>query len=246
MYNLTDDQKKQAKWLVENVKAGNLDENFQIWWVKTLEKSYPEAGFTDYKGTKDELDNVDLTQGSLKALSANNLLLYQVTSLSPLEAWDCTLTGNIYVAVDSGFNSPDSSFIDYLTPPLANPSGFDEELARRCFPILTTGGSNPDSWDTAVRNAGVVLEERLHIIGSITDPTKIGRDLVNAVFGRNGTLASKFLVDPEREGYRELYCGIVGAFRNPSAHRFIDHSPEEGGALLVFVNLLLKKLENLR
>jgi len=45
MYNLTDDQKKQAKWLVENVKAGNLDENFQIWWVKTSEKSYPEAGF---------------------------------------------------------------------------------------------------------------------------------------------------------------------------------------------------------
>jgi hypothetical protein len=69
---------------------------------------------------------------------------------------------------------------------------------------------------------------------------------VNVIFGKTGTLASKFTVDAEREGYRELYSGIVGAFRNPSAHRLIDPSPEEGGAFIVFVNLLLKKLEDLR
>ena len=150
-----------------------------------------------------------------------------------------------YKAVDNDFNSPDTSFINYLNP-LANPSGFDEELADRCFPILATGGSNPKSWDTAVRNAGVVLEARLHNVGAISDPSQIGRNLVNAIFGKTGTLASKFTVDAEREGYRELYSGIVGAFRNPSAHRLIDPSPEEGGAFIVFVNLLLKKLEDLR
>lgn len=40
--------------------------------------------------------------------------------------------------------------------------------------------------------------------------------------------------------------GIVGVFRNPCAHRLIDPSPEEGGAVIVFVNLLIKKLEILR
>jgi hypothetical protein len=212
----------------------------------------------NYRGQEKEFQNLGITKGNIYALRENKLLFFQVIQpyqdgsmvgfkiqLPKPEIWNCTLTDEIYKAVDNDFNSPDTSFIDYLTP-LANPSGFDKELARRCFPILTTGGSNPDSWDTAVRNAGVVLEERLHIIGSITDQTKIGRDLVNAVFGKNGTLASKFSVDPEREGYRELYSGIVGAFRNPSAHRFIDHSPEEGGALILFVNLLLKKLEDLR
>jgi hypothetical protein len=244
MYNLTDGQKEIAKWLVKNVKAGNLNENFEICWVVIPGESSLQAGFTDYRGSED-LSKIDLTQGSLIALSVNNLLLYQVKGSEQFGTWECTLTGDIYTAVDNDFNSPDTSFIKYLTP-LSNPSGFDKELARRCFPILTTGANNPDSWDTAVRNAGVVLEERLHTIGSITDQTKIGRDLVNAVFGKNGTLASKFSVDPEREGYRELYSGIVGAFRNPSAHRFMDHSPEEGGAFIVFVNLLLKKLEDLR
>jgi Protein of unknown function (Hypoth_ymh) len=53
-------------------------------------------------------------------------------------------------------------------------------------------------------------------------------------------------VASERQGYRDLYAGIVGAFRNPSAHRLVDPSPEEGGAFIVFVNLLLSKLEALR
>ena len=83
-------------------------------------------------------------------------------------------------------------------------------------------------------------------MGSITDPNRTGRDLVNDVFGDRGTLTSKFPIQSERIGYRELYSGIVGAFRNPSAHRFIDPLPEEGGAFIVFVNLLLKKLEELR
>ncbi|MEQ8961337.1 MAG: TIGR02391 family protein [Coleofasciculus sp. C2-GNP5-27] len=53
------------------------------------------------------------------------------------------------------------------------------------------------------------------------------------------------------KNYNLLQCsgqhaGIVGAFRNPSAHRLVDPTPEEGGAFIVFVNLLLKKLEDLR
>jgi hypothetical protein len=53
-------------------------------------------------------------------------------------------------------------------------------------------------------------------------------------------------VDSERQGYRDLYSGIVGAIRNPFGHRLIDPGPQDAGATLVFINLLLKMLEDLR
>ena len=258
MYNLTDTQKNVAKWLVQSVRVGHLDEAFRIIDSGTMTiQGDLQFLLSDYRGIKKELYDIGITKGSLQALVENNLLLCRVTQeeipMSPFhdiqsyrkETWDCTLTGSIYTAVDNDFNSPDTSFIDYLIP-LANPSGFDEALTKRCFPILATGGSDPILWDSAVRTAGVILEERLRDVGSITKPNRTGRDLVNDVFGDKGTLTSKFPIASERLGYRELYSGIVGTFRNPSAHRFIDPSPEEGGAFIVFVNLLLKKLEDLR
>ena len=64
--------------------------------------------------------------------------------------------------------------------------------------------------------------------------------------GRSGTLAGSFSHDAERQGYRDLYAGVVGAFRNPYAHRLTHPTPEDGGAFIVFVNLLLKMLKDLR
>jgi len=92
----------------------------------------------------------------------------------------------------------------------------------------------------------VILEERLRDVGGVSDPGRVGRELVNDLFGQSGTLAAKFSNDSERQGYRDLYAGVVGAFRNPYAHRLVDPIPEDGGAFVVFVNLLLKKLEDLR
>lgn len=253
MYNLTDNQKKVAKWLVKNVRDGKLNEEFHIQWAVIPTEGEHQFWILNYRGTEQELKDIGITKGSLNALVKDNLLQTERSDSKTLEdirlihpeTWYCTLTGDIYTAVDNDFNSPDTSFINYLTP-LSNPSGFDEALTKRCFPILATGGSDPILWDSAVRTAGVILEERLHDVGAISDPSQVGRSLVNTIFGKTGTLASKFAVDAEREGYRELYSGIVGAFRNPSAHRLVDPSPEEGGAFIIFVNLLLKKLEDLR
>ncbi|WP_201324166.1 TIGR02391 family protein [Pseudanabaena sp. lw0831] len=256
---MTDSQKKIAKWLVQSVRTGLLDEEFTIEWHPTAKKGLPKAKLSGYRGTEEELQSTSITLSSMQALISNKLIIYSTLQLSRRSYVDYTcstqprlnqinkynLTGNIYTAVDNDFNSPDTSFVDYLTP-LSNPSDFDEALTKRCFPILATGGSDPILWDSAVRTAGVILEERLHDVGAISDPSQVGRSLVNAIFGKTGTLASKFAVDAEREGYRELYSGIVGTFRNLSAHRLIDPSPEEGGAFIIFVNLLLKKLEDLR
>lgn len=143
------------------------------------------------------------------------------------------------------FAAPDTSFVKHLSP-LADLTNFDDALKERCLPMLGAGAADPMLWDSAVRTAGVVLEERLRDVGKISDPNIIGRDLVNRIFGQTGTLAKKFVTPAERDGYRDLFAGVVGIIRNPSAHRLVDPTPEEGGATLAFVNLLLRKLELLR
>ena len=89
MYNLTDNQKKLAKWLVKNVKEGNLDEEFKIELrpanFKTPEEldtlfainSLPpdmEVDLLTYRGTKTDYQNIHMTQASLQALVNNDLL----------------------------------------------------------------------------------------------------------------------------------------------------------------------------
>ena len=111
---------------------------------------------------------------------------------------------------------------------------------------MSAGSTDPRLWDSAFRTAVVILEERLRNVGQVSDHSRIGRDLVNDVFGKQGTLSSKFSIDAERQGYRDLFAGCVGVFRNRYAHRLIDPKPEDGGAFIVFVNLLLKMLEDLR
>ena len=248
MYNLTYGQKKLAEWLVNNVRKETINEDFLMYWEYTG-LSPVLVNLSSYKGLQKELQTI--TQHSVKVLAENKLLIYKVQSkyarsfVGSYEIWDCALTPDIYNALDNNFVVTATSFSDYLTP-LTTSSCFDDELTGRCFPILATGGSDPMLWDSAVRTAGVILEERLRDVGNISDPNQTGQSLVSKVFGNNGTLASKFSVPSEQNGYRDLYAGIVGAFRNPSAHRLVDPSPEEGGAFIVFVNLLLKKLEDLR
>jgi len=239
-YNLTDTQKQLLQEIIENVKSGEIGEEFQIMKSRIENRDvYSLMG-----NSRIILDHA--TKTGLTALEKNELLLCISKNDSLIQKY--SLTGEAYIAVQTNFNDPDTSFIQYLTP-MANIDGldgFDEGLKKRCLPILAAGGSDPALWDSAVRTAGVILEERLRDVGSISDHSLTGQGLVNALFNKNGTLVSKFTVDAERQGYRDLYAGIVGTFRNPSAHKLIDPSPEDGGALIVFVNLLLKKLEELR
>ena len=129
--------------------------------------------------------------------------------------------------------------------PLSDTSNLDLELNERSVPPLRTGSSNPKMWDTSFRTAVVILEERLRDVGGIAVPESIGRGLVNDVVAVNGTLADRFS-GSESEGYRDLYAGIVGVFRNVYGHRVVDPTPEDAGAFIVFVNLLLERLEVLR
>jgi Protein of unknown function (Hypoth_ymh) len=247
MYNLTEPQKDLLRSFVRDIREGRLPEEFYLFW-DIEDRPYlhwaGSDGFASYEG---------ITRGKVDALVAEKLIHchieYEVShskfGSSVREdrherSRRISITGSGYKAVDSDFDAPDTSFVKHLIP-LADVSQLDSDLRTRCLPILGAGPADPKLWDSAVRTAGVVLEERLRIVGQIRDHS-VGRDLVNKVFGKGGTLAKEFDSDSERDGWRDLFAGVVGAFRNPSAHRLIDPNPHEGGPFIVFVNLLLTHL----
>jgi hypothetical protein len=248
MYNLTDSQRDLLRWLVQQVRDGKLKEEFNISWLDSVKVFI--SGFAG--GASVKIPN--LSKGALDALVAAGLILCEIkyrtsTGYAGINQQEsgrrCTLLGAAYKAVDSNFDSFDTTFINYLTP-LVDITNLDAELKQRCLPILGAGSTDPKLWDSVVRTAGVILEERLRDVGKVADASRIGRDLVNDVFGEKGTLSARFPNNSERLGYRDIYAGIVGVFRNPYAHRLVDPTPDDGGAFVVFVNLLLKLLEDLR
>jgi hypothetical protein len=247
MYNLTSSQKFLLRWFVKQVNQGHLPEEFIVSWTM--------HGSSIARYTGEEL-LPEIAKGAIQILQKEGLIWCEIVpthtrfvhgtlSVTDGNTLQCTLTNKAYEAVDTNFNSPDTYFVNHITQQ-ADITNIDKELKERCLPILGDGSVDPKMWDTAVNNACRVLENRLRDVGGISDANCVGLALVNKIFKNDGTLASKFSVDAERQGYRDLYAGIIGVFRNPSAHRFVDLTPEEGGAFIVFINLLLKKLDDLR
>ena len=120
MYNLNDSQKKIVKWLVQNVREKKLDEEFHIQWSFTPFDELMPVCLSNYRGTEQELQNIGISKGCINALAVHKLLLYQVIQsaqdgsyinseikLPRPEIWNCTLTSNIYKAVDNDFENPD-------------------------------------------------------------------------------------------------------------------------------------------
>ena len=250
MYNLTDSQKDLLRWLVGEIRDGRMPEEFYVFWDIDGDAHFHWNGSEGFRECQ------RITRAKLDALEAEHLIRCQIEYSVSHSTFGSSvredrheqnrtvsITAEGYKAVDTDFDAPDTSFVRHLTP-LADVSELDAKLKTRCLPNLGAGPSDPKLLDSAVRTAGVILEERLRSIGGITGES-VGRDLVNKVFGKNGTLAKEFDSESEREGYRDLFAGIVGAFRNPSGHRLVDPNPHDGGAYIVFVNLLLSHLERL-
>lgn len=150
-------------------------------------------------------------------------------------------------AADSAdFSTPDLSAIPRLIP-LTEVKHLDPELWERCRFSLSAGGDDPKAWDKAVRTATVVLEERLRKLGKTEAINRdaTGEGIVNIIFaGKNPVLSGK-LDEKQLKAYRDLYAGMMAVFRNRYAHRIIDPSPEVGGAIITFIDLLLKTLEDI-
>ncbi len=248
-YGLTGGQQELARWMVGAVREGRMREEFLVSWISSAGVVMDVGG-----------EHHEITKGALDALEAAGLIVAEAnieTKTSTVgrknpkikqrqreSSRRCTLTGEAFAAVDSDFDAPDTGFVRHLTP-LAEETNLDPELKQRCLPMLGAGAADPALWDSAARVALVVLEERIRSVAGIADPNRSGRDLVNDVFGGKGMLADRFENQSERNGYRDLYAGVVGVFRNRYAHRLVDPTPEDGGALIVFVNLLLKMTDDL-
>ncbi len=153
MYNLTPNQKALLCSIVEKVRAKQMPEEFKFIWGA-------EGGFLHYQGASAFYPAPDVTEGALDVLAANDLLHIRTKPDDKFGTRYCTLTGKAYEAVDSNFAAPDVSFVRHLTP-LADITALDTELKHRCLPILGAGAADPKLWDSAVRTAGVILEERL-------------------------------------------------------------------------------------
>lgn len=231
--NLTETQKNLLRWLVEQVRSGMLnEEEIRFTW------SFNRTSLVGYKGNVPEVKTT-----TLDALQSSGCLL---CNKSFQHQYKCALTSRAYEAVASNFGAPNLSAIPHLTP-LTEVKHLDSELWNRCRISLSAGGDDPKAWDEAVRTATVVLEERLRKLGktNLINPDATGESIVNIIFaGKNPVLSGK-LDDKQLKAYRDLYAGMMAVFRNPYAHRIIDPSPEVGGAIITFINLLLKTLNDI-
>jgi hypothetical protein len=232
---LTENQKNLLRWIVKEVRAGNLKED-SIWYITTL----TDCGWVDYKGS-DSWPPVKFS--TFDILEKYDYVIWQQKSQNQYKG---ALTGKAYETVDSNFDEPDRSAIPHLIP-LTEVEHLDSELWERVRFSVSAGGDNPKAWDTAIRNATVVLEDRMRKLGNIDNINQkaTGNGIVNLIFGSNKSLQKDKLPSEELEAYRDLYSGTMKLFRNRYAHRFIDPKPEEGGEIIVFINLLLKMLDNL-
>jgi hypothetical protein len=105
-YNLTDNQKDVARWLVYQISNGDLKEEFQIFWG---------FGGSSIPGFKGEV-HPGMTQGSLDALASAGILICTPDFGNPMDGHKtevgrrCILLGRAYEAVESDFVSrPDQS-----------------------------------------------------------------------------------------------------------------------------------------
>lgn len=104
-YNLTENQKDFARFLVEQVQAGNLPETFHV------EELVPgQLQLSDSKpilGMARKRRSFKATIGALDALAAVNMIVQDSIQDSGFgRSRICTLTGLIYTAVASNFAEP--------------------------------------------------------------------------------------------------------------------------------------------
>ncbi|MEG3439979.1 hypothetical protein V0288_22820 [Pannus brasiliensis CCIBt3594] len=104
--SLTETQKNVLRWLVEEVGAGNLDEE-QIWCIW----SHSGVNLVGYKGS---VQIPDVKTTTLDALEKNN---YISCDRKRSGEYRFALTGEAYKAVESNFAEPDRSANYYLNSP---------------------------------------------------------------------------------------------------------------------------------
>jgi len=108
---------------------------------------------------------------------------------------------------------------------------YDSELKKR---LLRLGAPH---LDTLIREAGVVLEDRLRLVTGPSD--LVGVKLVDDVFdfGNKKLIYSQHI--GEQEGVKMLYRGAMQFIRNPPMHKLVEYPIEKAKLLLRLIDSLL-------
>ncbi len=117
----------------------------------------------------------------------------------------------------------------------------DPELKSRCSDLLSAS----EHFDRVINQATQVLEERMR-----RKLPEFSGDIGLVLVGKaiNGELSKtriKFSDNPsEQDGFASIFRGLIGAFRNPSHHRFIESvTREQALQICGFIDNMLAALE---
>jgi uncharacterized protein (TIGR02391 family) len=116
----------------------------------------------------------------------------------------------------------------------------DPELRRRCEKFLRAVGDH----DQAVREACVVLEDRVRKVSGLT-PDDLGVGLMEKAFGGSSPHLRLAEHPEEQKGAMHIYRGVAGFYRGGTAHRLRDDfDPNEALRIVSWVDHLLILLED--
>ena len=117
----------------------------------------------------------------------------------------------------------------------------DVELKSRCSDLLSAA----DHFDRVINQATQVLEERIRVkLPELSADS--GLALVGKAINNNPEKTRLRFSDQgaEQEGFAAIFRGLVGAFRNPSHHRFLTGvSREQALQICAFIDNMLSALE---
>ena len=116
----------------------------------------------------------------------------------------------------------------------------DDELKSRCADLL----SATDHFDRVINQATQVLEERIRKLvpeySSLDGVVLVGK----AINGEISKSRIRFSDNSsEQDGFAAIFRGLIGAFRNPSHHRFMEGvTREQALQICAFVDNMLSAL----
>lgn len=134
-----------------------------------------------------------------------------------------------------------SNFDSYMHGRILPSEGLDPILLKKVKTSFLSG-----DYDTAIFQAFREVEVRVRDRAGL-GPDYYGVKLMTEAFKPDGgILTDPSMVTSEKISRMELFKGSIGAFKNPSSHRYIDlNDPNEAAGIIQMANILLKIIEHI-
>lgn len=113
----------------------------------------------------------------------------------------------------------------------------DDELRERLEDLKNA------RFDTRLREAGVILENRLRGLVGSKGQGLTGSKLVDVAFTPNSGVVQVSEIAGEQVGLQSLYRGAIQFIRNPPMHKLIEYPEQTAYTLLTMIDALLVLLD---